>query len=124
MREALLSLVIICLPLFALAQTAEKQHYIYNIVSFEGGWIDQYIRIKLDNGKEIKTLRDKAGNKMNFNTPAAALMYLASEGWELCFNGATNSSYDNNNRTSTYWIIRKPCSKEEFDKAVAEGIRK
>lgn len=126
MREALLSLVIICLPLFALAQTAEKQHYIYNIVSFEGGWIDQYIRIKLDNGKEIKTLRDKAGNKMKFNTPAAAFMYLTSEGWELYFNVTSNAtSYTKNTLSfSSCWIIRKPCTKEELDKAVDEGIRK
>ena len=40
------------------------------------------------------------------------------------FNGATNSSYDDNPSISTYWIILKPCSKEEFDKAIKGGIRK
>jgi hypothetical protein len=61
---------------------------------------------------------------MKFNTPAAALMYLVSEGWELYVNGATNSTYKGTGYSSTYWIIRKPCSKEEFDKAVEGGIRK
>ena len=124
MKKALLLLALACLPLFASAQTTEKQYYIYNIVTFLGSLNIEGFRVDLDDGKKILKLRDKNGNKMTFNTPAAALMYLVSEGWELCFNGATNSFYDNNNRTSTYWIIRKPCSKEEFDKAVAEGIRK
>ena len=124
MKKALLLLALTCIPLFASAQTTEKQYYIYNIVTFSGSLKNEGFKVDLDDGKKILKLRDKTGNKMSFNTPAAALMYLVSEGWELCFNGATNSSYDNNNRTSTYWIIRKPCSKEEFDKAVDEGIRK
>lgn len=124
MKKALILLAMVCLTLFVSAQTTEKQYYIYNIVTFSGSLKNEGFRVDLDNGKEILKLRDKDGNKMKFNTPAAALMYLVSEGWELCFNGATNSSYDNNNRTSTYWIIRKPCTKEEFDKAVEDGIRK
>lgn len=124
MKKALLLLALACLPLFASAQTTEKQYYIYNIVTFSGSLKNEGFKVDLDDGKKILKLRDKNGNKMTFNTPAAALMYLVSEGWELYFNGATNSSYDNNNRTSTYWIMRKPCTKEEFDKAVAEGIRK
>ena len=124
MKKALILLAMVCLTLFASAQTTEKLYYIYNIVTFSGSLKNEGFRVDLDNGKEILKLRDKDGNKMKFNTPAAALMYLVSEGWELCFNGATNSSYDNNNRTSTYWIIRKPCTKEEFDKAVEDGIRK
>lgn len=124
MKKALLLLALACLTLFASAQTTEKQYYIYNIVTFLGSLNIEGFRVDLDDGKKILKLRDKNGNKMTFNTPAAALMYLVSEGWELCFNGTTNSFYDNNNRTSTYWIMRKPCTKEEFDKAVAEGIRK
>lgn len=26
--------------------------------------------------------------------------------------------------TTSYWIMRKPCTKEEFEKAVEDGIRK
>lgn len=124
MKKVLLLLALISLPLLAFAQNPEKQDYIYNIVTFSGSLKNEGFRVDLDNGKEIQKLRDKDGNKMKFNTPAAALMYLVSEGWELYVNGATNSTYEGTGYSSTYWIIRKPCSKEEFDKAVAEGIRK
>ena len=36
MKKALLLLALVCLPLFASAQTTEKQYYIYNIVTFSG----------------------------------------------------------------------------------------
>lgn len=124
MKKVLLLLALINLPLLAFAQNPEKQDYIYNIVTFSGSLKNEGFRVDLDNGKQIQKLRDKDGNKMKFNTPAAALMYLVSEGWELYVNGATNSTYEGTGYSSTYWIIRKPCSKEEFDKAVAEGIRK
>ena len=65
---------------------------------------------------------------MKFNTPAAALMYLYSLGWELYVNGATSegsmAAGIGASETTTYWIMRKPCTKEEFDKAVEEGISK
>lgn len=128
MKKLLLLLAMISLPLFVSAQSMEKQYYIYNIVTFSGSLNNEGFRIDLDNGKEIKKLRDKDGNKMKFNTPAAALMYLISEGWELYVNGATSQGYSYNgtggSRTTSYWIMRKPCTKEEFDKAVDEGIKK
>ena len=128
MKKVLLLLALISLPLLAFAQNPEEQDYIYNIVTFSGSLKNEGFRVDLDNGKEILKLRDKDGNKMKFNTPAAALMYLVSEGWELYVNGATSQGYSYNgtggSNTTSYWIIRKPCTKEEFDKAVAEGIRK
>lgn len=128
MKKALILLAIIFISLSAFAQTEEKQNYIYNIVTFDGSLNNEGFRVDLDNGKEIQKLRDKDGNKMKFNTPAAALMYLVSEGWELYVNGATSQGYSYNgtggSNTTSYWIIRKPCTKEEFDKAVKGGIRK
>ena len=121
-------LAIVSLPLFVSAQSMEKQYYIYNIVTFSGSLKNEGFRIDLDDGKEIKKLRDKDGNKMKFNTPAAALMYLISEGWELYVNGATSQGYSidgtGGSSTTSYWIMRKPCIKEEFDRAVDEGIKK
>lgn len=65
---------------------------------------------------------------MKFNTPAAALMYLNSLGWELYVNGSISEGITINgsggSSTTSYWIMRKPCTKEEFDKAVEDGIRK
>ena len=128
MKKTLLLLALICLPMFVSAQSAEKQYYIYNIVSFSGSVKNEGFRVDVDNGREIEKLKDKEGNKMKFNTPAAALMYLNSLGWELYFNGATvsggSSGGTGGTSTSSYWVMRKPCTKEEFEKAVEEGIRK
>lgn len=128
MKKALLLLALVCLPLFASAQTTEKQYYIYNIVTFSGSLKNEGFKVDLDDGKTIEKLKDSEGNKMKFNTPAAAFMYLISEGWELYVNGATSEGAVANgfgvSETTSYWIIRKPCTKEEFNKAVEEGIRK
>ena len=128
MKKALLLLAMVCLPLFASAQTTEKQYYIYNIVTFSGSLKNAGFKVDMDDGKTIEKLKDSEGNKIKFNTPAAALMYLISEGWELYVNGATSEGAVVNgfgaSETTSYWIIRKPCTKEEFNKAVEEGIRK
>ena len=128
MKKLLSLLALICLPLLASAQTAEKQYYLYNIVTFSGSLKNEGFRVDIDNGKEIEKLKDKDGNKMKFNTPAAALMYLNSLGWELYFNGSASEGAVLNgiggSSSTYYWIMRKPCTKEEFDKAVEDGIRK
>ena len=67
-------------------------------------------------------------SKRRFSTPAGALMYFISEGWEMYLNGATSqgavaAGYGASS-TSSYWILRKPCTKEEFDKAVKDAIKK
>ena len=128
MKKALLLLAMVCLPLFASAQTTEKQYYIYNIVTFSGSLKNEGFKVDLDDGKTIEKLKDSKGNKMKFNTPAAALMYLYSLGWELYVNGATTEGamYGgiSASETTSYWVIRKPCTKEEFEKTVEDGIRK
>ena len=128
MKKALLLLAIVLLPLFASAQTTEKQYYIYNIVTFSGSLKNEGFKVDLDDGKTIEKLKDGKGNKMKFNTPAAALMYLYSLGWELYVNGATTEGAMYGgigaSETTSYWVIRKPCTKEEFEKAVENGIRK
>ena len=128
MKKALLLLAMVCLPLFASAQTTEKQYYIYNIVTFSGSLKNEGFKVDLDDGKTIETLKDSEGNKIKFNTPAAALMYLYSLGWELYVNGATTEGAMYGgigaSETTSYWVIRKPCTKEEFEKTVEDGIRK
>ncbi len=132
MKKALLLLTMVCLPLFASAQTTEKTYHIYNIITFTGSMRTEGLRVNLDDGKTIKKLKDSNGKTIEFNTPAAALMYLYSLGWELYVNGATisgsgmsiNGTGSTSSSTTNYWIIRKPCTKEEFDKAVEDGIWK
>lgn len=128
MKKALLFLAMVCLPLLASAQATEKQYYIYNIVTFSGSLKNEGFKVDIDDGKSIEKLKDSNGNKMKFNTPAAAFMYLLSLGWELYVNGATSEGaiYGGYgaSQTTSFWIMRKPCTKEEFEKAVEDGIRK
>ena len=128
MKKALLLLAMVCLPLFVSAQTTEKQYYIYNIITFSGSLKNEGFKVDLDDGKTIEKLKDSKGKTIKFNTPAAALMYLYSLGWELYVNGATSEGAMYGgigaSETTSYWIMRKPCTKEEFEKAVEDGIRK
>ena len=127
MKKALLLWAMICLPLFAFAQTKEQQYYIYNIITFSGSLKNEGFKVDIDDGQKIEKLKDKNGEKMKFKTPAAALMYLYSIGWELYVNGATSegamAAGYGASETTSYWIMRKPCTKEEFYKAVEEGIK-
>jgi hypothetical protein len=130
MKKTLLIIALMALPLFSFAQVVDKsvveqpaveqQCYMYNIVTFLGGMNNEGFDVDLDDGKRIKTLKGKDGKKVKFRTPAAALMYFISEGWELYVEGVTVNP--NDSRT-TYWIMRKPCSKAEFDRAVEEGVK-
>ena len=58
MKKELLLLAMVCLPLFASAQTTEKQYYIYNIVTFSGSLKNEGFKVDLDDGKTIEKLKD------------------------------------------------------------------
>ena len=126
--KKILLLFLLFIPLMGFCQSEEKQYYLYNIVSFEGDFTKEEFKVYYDNGVEVKRLRNEQGNKMRFKTPAGALMYFLSEGWEMYLNGETSkgSSYQGtgSSKTSSYWILRKPCTKEEFEKAVQDAIVK
>ena len=128
MKKAILLLAMVWIPLLASAQTTEKQYYIYNIITFSGSLKNEGFKVDLDDGKTIEKLKDSKGKTIKFNTPAAALMYLYSMGWELYVNGATSegamAAGYGASETTSYWIMRKPCTKEDFEKAVENGIRK
>lgn len=127
MKKIILLLMIIAMPLFSNAQEA-KQYYIYNIVNFEGSLKNKGFKVTVDNGKTIEKLRDENGKRIVFTTPAGALMYFTSKGWELYSHGSTTEGTVVNgiggSDSSTYWILRKPCTKEEFDKAVNDAVKK
>ncbi len=121
-------LFLMFLPLMSYCQTEQEKYYIYNIVSFEGDFTKEDFKVFYDDGKEVKRLRNEKDTKMRFSTPAGALMYFISQGWEMYLNGATSQGavaggYGASS-TSSYWILRKPCTKEEFDKAVKEAVKK
>ena len=126
MKRIIIALLMF-IPLLGYSQTEEK-YFIYNIVSFEGEFTKEDFKVYYDDGKEVKRLRNQDGDKMKFSTPAGVLMYFISQGWEMFLSGSTSkgSSYQGtgSSRTSSYWIIRKPCSKEEFEKAAKEAVVK
>ena len=134
MKKVFLLSAFMMLPFLASAQAVElpaveqaveqqalgQQYYMYNVVTFPGSMNNGGFGVDIDDGKSIKTLKGKDGKKIKFRTPAAALMYFISEGWELYFKGDTSFPSD---LKMTYWVIRKPCTKAEFDTAVKEGIK-
>ena len=122
-----LFLFLLFLPLTVFCQTKEEQYYIYNIVSFEGDFTKEDFKVYYDDGIEIKRLRNDKGTKMRFSTPAGALMYFIAQGWEMYLSGNTSkgSSFQGTGTSSaySYWILRKPCTKEEFEKAVEASTK-
>ena len=127
MKKIIVLLMMIA-PFVCQAQTTdEKKYYIYNIVSFEGDFTKEGFKVYYDNGIKVKRLRNEEGEKARFSTPAGALMYFISQGWEMYLNGSTSkgSSFQGtgSSTTSSYWILRKPCTKEEFEKAVEAAIK-
>lgn len=126
--KKLLFAILLFIPLTVFSQESKEQYYIYNIVSFEGQFTKEDFKVYYDNGLEVKRFRNEKGDKVKFKTPAGALMFFLSQGWEMYLNGATSegSSFNGSggSTTSSYWILRKPCTKEEFEKAVEESIAK
>ena len=126
MKKIISFLLVMVCALSMSAQGENKQYYLYNIVSFEGDFTKENFKVYYDDGTVVKRLRNGEGKKMKFKTPAAALMYFLSEGWEMYLNGATSSGSSFHGTgasvTSSYWILRKPCSKEVFEQAVKDGI--
>lgn len=127
MKKFILILALISTSLSAFSQTTEKEYYLYNIITFNGSLKKEGFMVDVDNGQNIEKLKDAEGKKINFKTPAAALMYFLNEGWELYETGGTTSGASAGGTgvtdTTTYWIIRKSCSKEELEKAVQNGIK-
>ena len=128
--KKLVLLFMMFFPLMAYCQTEteKEKYYIYNIVSFVGEFTKENFKVYYDDGKEVKRLRNDKDTKMRFSTPAGALMYFISQSWEMYLNGSTTQGSAaagyGSSETSSYWILRKPCTKEEFEKAVNEAVKK
>lgn len=126
--KKIIVLILFFIPLMAYSQTEQGKYYLYNIVSFEGSFTTEDFKVFYDDGKEVKRLRNDNKEKVRFTTPAGALMYFLSLGWEMYLNGATSEGHSSHgtgsSKTSSYWILRKPCTKEEFEKVVQDAVVK
>ena len=130
MKRKVLSLVIfvLFLPIIVFAQNQDQeQYYLYNIIEVPSSIDSKNFEVKVDNGETIEKLKDQNGEKIKFKTRASVLMYFQSLGWEMTEATSRNkgSSYQGtgSSTTYTYWIIRKPISKEEAFRAAENAIK-
>ena len=123
MRNVFITLVFLLTATSLFAQQSQNQYYEYNIFSFSN-ITNKVLTIDVDNGNKIEKVKDEKGKKIWFKTPAAALNYLISMGWEFYTKGeSSGSTYQGTGNASTiYWIMRRPCSKEEIEKIIQDGI--
>ena len=108
--------------------TTEKPVYRYIIAEPQGKLFSQKCKLRIDDGVKPAKEKGKNGETITFNSYAAALMYLTSQGWELVSNyntvsGSAANGYGTTS-TSTYWILRRPATKEEVQNIVNKSIIK
>ena len=107
---------------FLLIYDTFRQRKLENLEANAIDAFDKQVKVKkvtvdnIDDGNTIDYYRDNNGKKAHFKTPAAALTYFKSLGWELVSLGTDNIS------PLTYWVFKKPVSKEEYDKIVNNAI--
>ena len=130
MKRKVLSLVIfvLFLPIIVFAQSQDQeQYYLYNIIEVPSSIDSKNFEVKVDNGETIEKLKDSNGEIIKFKTRASVLMYFQSLGWEMATatSRSSGSSYQGtgSSTTYTYWIIRKPISKEEALRAAENAVK-
>ena len=117
MRKVILFLMM-CISLESYAQKKVEDCRIYVVLSYSAGIDNEDFTINIDDGNTIDYYRDENGKKAHFKTPAAALTYFKSLSWELVTLNTDNIS------PLTYWVFKKPVSKEEYDKVVKNALKK
>jgi hypothetical protein len=124
MKRLLFILFVLC-SLCAKAQ--EPVVYKYIIAEPQGKLFSDKCKLRIDDGIKPTKAKGDSENSITFRSYAAALMYLTSQGWELVSNYSTTSGSSFNgtgaSSTSTYWILRKPSTKEEVQEIIDQSIR-
>lgn len=116
------------LCLNAQAQVQDLIYYRYILAEPQGKLFSDKCKLRIDDGIKPTKEKGEKGETITFNSYAAALMYLTSQGWELVSNystvrGGVANGYGGT-YTSTYWILRRPCSKEEVQDIVNKSLVK
>ena len=116
------------LCLNAQAQVQDSIYYRYIIAEPQGKLFSDKCKLRVDDGIKPAKEKGKKGESITFNSYAAALMYLTTQGWELVTNYSTVSGRVANGAggtsTYTYWILRRPATKEEVQNIVNKSILK
>ena len=118
--------VLLCCSLSAFAQ--EEVVYKYIIAEPQGRLFSDKCKLRIDDGISPSKAKGDKDKSITFKSFAAALMYLTSQGWELVSNyntvsGAAANGYGSTS-TSTYWILRRPSTKEEVQDIIDKSIKK
>ncbi len=124
MKRKVLSLIIsvLFLPIMAIAQS-QDYYYLYNIIEVPSSIDSKNFEVKVDNGETIEKLKDQNGEKIKFKTRASVLMYFQSLGWEMTEQTSNISGSNVATETYTYWILRKPISKEDAFRSAENAIK-
>ncbi len=121
--KKLLLLFMLLLPLLANAQdNDEKKFYKYAIVSYTESMDNEDFTVKIDDGLKIDYFRGSNKQKFHVSTPAAALLYFESLGWQLVQIGIAPKE-QGTMPYLTYWVFKCPCSKEEYEKVLQKSVR-
>ena len=126
--------LIVLLPLLLMATSIHAQVvkdttvYKYIIAQPQGKLFSDKCKLRIDDGIKPEKAKGDKDKSITFNSFAAALMYLTSQGWELVSNysimeGGTYNGYGGT-ETQTYWVLRKPSTKEEVQTIVDKSIKK
>ena len=102
--------------------------YKYIIAQPQGKLFSDKCKLRIDDGIKPEKAKGDKDKSITFNSFAAALMYLTSQGWKLVSNysimeGGTYNGYGGT-ETQTYWVLRKPSTKEEVQTIVDKSIKK
>lgn len=102
--------------------------YKYIIAQPKGKLFSDKCKLRIDDGIKPEKAKGDKEKTITFKSFAAALMYLTSQGWELVSNYSImeGGTYNGNGATSTqtYWVLRKPSTKEEVQAIVDKSLYK
>lgn len=130
MRRCLL-LFIACLASVCMLQAQMPQDttvYKYMVAQPQGKMFSEKCKLKIDDGIKVEIVKDDNGKVINFTSYAAALMYITSQGWKLVstYSMADGDVYNafSDSETLTYWVFRKPSTKEEVQAIIDKSVNK
>lgn len=97
--------------------------YKYIIAQPQGAIFSDKCKLRIDDGIKPEKAKSEKEKSLTFNSFAAALMYLTSDGWELVSNYGITGGGSYGVSTQTYWVLRKPSTKEEVQSIIEKSIK-
>lgn len=124
MKRGFIILTMSIISLIALAQEKEENYTSYVIVSYNESMDNEHFTVNIDDGKKLDYYRDENGKKAYFRTPAAALTYFQSLGWELCNIDTSPKDGGLAHNYITFWVFKRKVSELEYNRIVNNALIK